>query len=244
MHRFFVEKKLIEAEMLCLGYEESHHMLDVMRIKPGTKIEAFDGCGSAYIVSVGAKNVAGMAECEICETMTYDRPGVDIWVGLAVTKGEKFEYALQKLTELGVMKIVPLLTRNTVRQGLSDNARKRWERIVREAVRQSHSYWLPEFQPVTEFEQAVAGLSGAGLKLIAHEKEGETSMHSAYASYGRDSAIALLVGPEGGFADAEIDFSQSCGFRPISLGNRILRSETAAVAMATVAAYEIGLLGE
>lgn len=241
MHRFFVEKENVGEDTLLLGKEESHHMLDVMRLKPGTLIEAFDGDGGAYIAEFTDK-VSGMAQCVIKEATVHEKPANDILIGVAVTKGEKFEYALQKLTELGVMKIVPMLTKNTVRQGLSDNARKRWERIVREAVRQSRSYWLPEFCPVMEFDAAVCELAAASVKLIAHEKEGENSMRSAYAQYS-SGEIALLVGPEGGFTQNEVETAEQSGFRSVSLGRRILRSETASVAMATVAAYENGLLG-
>ena len=158
---------------------------------------------------------------------------------------ERFELVLQKLTELGVARIVPLESQHSATLEERDAQQKkshRWPDVISKAARQCRRAMLPELLPVHTFPEVLAYAASAELKLMLYEGETSWSFLEGIGSF-RPQSIALLIGPEGGFARGEVEQAQAVGFLPVSLGPRILRTETAAIVAAALAQSYLGDLG-
>lgn len=178
----------------------------------------------------------------------FSRPAesrVAIEVYQALPEKERFELILQKLTELGVSRIVPYVSRRSTtleeREALHGKSH-RWPDVVLRAAKQCRRAVVPELFPVLSWEEATYRSSSADLKLILFEGEAPWSLREGVGG-GRPDRVALLVGPEGGFDPAEVEDARGMGFLPVSLGPRILRTETAAIAAAAVVQYALGDFG-
>jgi 16S rRNA (uracil1498-N3)-methyltransferase len=162
---------------------------------------------------------------------------------LALTGREKFEWMLQKCTEVGAAAFVPVISSRALVQDGRDAAKKleRWERIVREAAEQSRRGILPPVHPPLAFEAALQRAQPDALRLIAWEGEHSLTLRAALAPSKAAPAptIAVFIGPEGGFSEAEIEAARAAGVQPVTLGERILRMETAAVVAAALVLYEL-----
>lgn len=170
---------------------------------------------------------------------------VSIEVYQALPEKERFELVLQKLTEIGVARIVPFTSgRSSTLEARDAGQRKshRWPEVILRAGRQCRRAMLPELSPVLDWDGATYEASRAGLKLMLFEGEAPWSLGEALRD-GRPSRIALMVGPEGGFDPEEVEDARSLGFLPVSIGPRILRTETAAILGAAMIQYELGDLG-
>lgn len=155
---------------------------------------------------------------------------------------ERFELVLQKLTELGVARIVPLESQHSATLDERDAPQKkshRWPDVISRASRQCRRAMLPELLPVHDFSEALAGAEAAELKLMLYEGDAHWSFTEGFGSF-RPQSVALLVGPEGGFAPAEVQQAQAVGFLPVRLGPRILRTETAAIVAAALLQSYLG----
>jgi len=178
----------------------------------------------------------------------FNRP-VESQVGIevyqALPQKERFELVLQKLTEIGVSRIVPYTSSRSTTPEERDGGQKkshRWPDVILRAARQCRRAMLPELSPVLDWEAAVYEAGQADLKLMLYE--GETHMTLREAMQGvHTNRVALLVGPEGGFTGEELDVAGNIGFLPVSLGPRILRTESAAIVGAALLQYELGDLG-
>lgn len=169
------------------------------------------------------------------------RLAIDVYQ--ALPEKERFELVLQKLTELGVARIVPVETVRSTTQSQRDAGQAkshRWPDVVLRAARQCRRAMLPELFSVTSFQETLSLAGDAELKLMLYEGAAGWTLSEALGRL-RPQRVALLVGPEGGFADEEVDAARAAGFLPISLGPRLLRTETAAIAGAALLQ---GLLGD
>jgi 16S rRNA (uracil1498-N3)-methyltransferase len=158
---------------------------------------------------------------------------------------ERFELVLQKLTELGVARIVPLESQHSTTLEERDAQQKkshRWPEVISRAARQCRRAMLPELLPVHTFSEALACAGPAELKLMLYEGDATWTFREAIGSF-RPQSIALLIGPEGGFSTGEVEQARATGFLPVSLGPRILRTETAAMVAAALAQAFLGDLG-
>ena len=247
MHRFFVAPNALDRRPVLLDGEQAYQIRRVLRMRPGERVTLLDNCGWAYeasLLSYGASE----ARFEIVGRWTAQgEPHTHITLCQAVLRGEKFGWMLQKGTEVGVSRFVPLICeRNVVDdRGAAEQKRERWERIIREAAEQSGRGRLPVLAPAQSFEaQVQAGSSGSAVsaRLILWEEERGTTLRQALAgcNLGEGARIELLVGPEGGFAAAEVELAERCGARRASLGPRTLRAETAGVVAAAAILYEAG----
>jgi len=179
---------------------------------------------------------------------TVSRPvesPVAIEVYQALPEKERFELILQKLTEVGVARIVPYLSqRSTTLEERDSGQRKshRWPEVILRAARQCRRAMLPELYPVVAWDEATYLASHADLKLMLFEGDAPWTLKEALNG-ARPDRIALLVGPEGGFAPEEVEDARRMGFLPVSVGPRILRTETAAIVGAALIQYALGDLG-
>ena len=246
MHRFFVSSGWIEGDRARLEGDVARQVGRVLRMSPGDEITLLDNSGKEFrvrLTSFGGNTVEG-AIVSIEEGVGESPVKVTLYQG--TLKGEKFQWVLQKGTELGATTFVPVICQRSIPQEQDSwqrNRYLRWRRIITEAAEQSGRCRLPQLvQPMT-FQEACDEVKGASCtSIIPWESEGATGLRSAITGM-RSSQVNIFIGPEGGFEDKEVSFARSCGVVPVSLGSHILRSETAGIATLTAVLYEAGALG-
>jgi len=208
--------------------EEEHRHLSVARAEPGETIEVFNGKGmvwSGSVVTVGKRVTTVAIENE----RTVAAPSVELILGQALIRSAAFELAVEKAVEIGVTRIIPFIaTRSNVTTGRVD----RWERIVVEAAKQSKHYHLPTIEPPVKFDRVLN--MPAKSKIFLAERCGKPLQSCL-----KGSPVIYLVGPEGGWTDEEVKAATLAGFCPVSLGENILRSETAAIVGGALIQHEL-----
>ncbi|MDQ3704219.1 MAG: 16S rRNA (uracil(1498)-N(3))-methyltransferase [Chloroflexota bacterium] len=244
MHRFYVPHIRPRDGNIQLTGPTYEQIRRVLRMRPGDHIAVFDGSGREYhltLAEFGKGEVYGHI-VEQYEVATEPQCQVVMYLSL-LNKSEKFEWALQKCTELGASQFVPVVAARSVTAAARS---ERWERIIQEAVEQSGRGILPTLAMPVPFQQAVRQAveqtSTPGLVLLP-EVTGERSLSEVLASttYAAGT-IALFIGPEGGFSPEEQEFAREQGVQVVKMGSRILRAETAAVAALTVTMDRLGEL--
>lgn len=226
--RFFIEPPITSERALLTG-SEVHHLAGVMRAKVGDEITLFDGSGHEFQGRIEALK-KDRCELAILEKREVSRePALAITAGVALPKGERQKWLVEKLTELGVTQLVPLLTtRGVVQPG--EQAAARLRRSVIEASKQCGRNRLLEIAPAIAAEAWFAATPASELRLLA-EPAGEPFANLQSEICQRQS-VHIAIGPEGGFTTAEVDAAKAAGWSPVSLGRSILRIETAAIALA------------
>jgi 16S rRNA (uracil1498-N3)-methyltransferase len=228
--RYFVEAP-ISADRATLSGPEAHHLIHVMRATPGTQATLFDGSGDEFSASV---NRVGRADVElsILSRQSVNRElSFTLTLGVALPKGDRQKWLVEKAVELGVTRIVPLRTQRGVAQPV-EQAIARLRRSVIEASKQCGRNRLLQIDEPQSWPEFVAG-AAAACRFVAHPG-GETLAPALTVHLAGD--VCLAVGPEGGFADEEIALAAAAGWRTANLGPRILRVETAALFLAVIAA--------
>lgn len=246
MHRFFVSPTDISGETVTFPRDISRQIGRVLRMSPGDEVTALDDTGWEYIVSLSVVNTTRVEGRIINRRKGHGEPAVRLTLYQAMIRPERFEWALQKCTELGVSRFVPIITHRTERRSrdVSANRRKRWRRIIREAAEQSRRSRLPALEDPQTLEEALK--SAPRPVLMAWEGETVHSLRSSLESRSHEEdgpgTVSIIIGPEGGFDHAEVELARKYNVATIGLGSRILRSETAAVALTTAVMYESGEL--
>ncbi|MFZ5766318.1 MAG: 16S rRNA (uracil(1498)-N(3))-methyltransferase [Thermodesulfobacteriota bacterium] len=224
MHRFFVDPADISGQEAILRAEEAHHLRRVLRLAPGERVELYDGrggCFAAAIIRLDREVKLTILDHGIREP---DRPRLAIGQGLL--KGQKMDMLVQKANELGVAAFLPFTSAHCAAGPPREMKRSRWEKIVRESCKQCGRPIPLEIGEIDDFTALLAGAGGEEEKIILWEKEESTRLADIKPLNDTVSIIAL-IGPEGGFSPAEVDQARQAGFRPVSLGKRTLRAETA-----------------
>lgn len=243
MHRFFVLPTQIGQQTVRFDAEQAHQMRRVLRLRPGDRVLALDGRGGQYEVVLDEVSHARVVGRVAARDEAAGEPSVHLTLCQSLLRRDKFEWVLQKGTEIGVAAFAPVITRRSLVRGDDVTPEKmlRWERIIREAAEQSGRGQLPRLLPPAPFPEAIAAAAQARA-LIAWEGEARRTIGQALAPAGDAPAVALFIGPEGGFEAEEIDAAAAQGIIPVTLGRRILRTETAAVVGAALVLYELGSL--
>lgn len=242
MHRFFLPPEAIKDDHVTFNEAVARQMTQVLRLKPDTRVMVLDGLGKEYTVqllTLSAHEAEGTIEAV---TESQSEPATSLTLYLCLTQREKFEWMLQKCTEVGASCFVPVLSSRSLVQDVREvtNKYERWQRILQEAAEQSHRGRVPTLEAPLKLEEAVRQASTRNAcKLIPWEEERSVSLREALRSEPAGEVI-LLIGPEGGFAASEVQTAQSGGFRAVTLGPRILRMETAAVVASALVLYELG----
>jgi len=243
--RFLLSPDQLHGPGVTLTGAEFHH-LRVLRLRPGEIVRLGDGAGREFTARL-LRMLSDRAELELAEELRREVESplrVTLYQGLA--RGDKLDWTLQKATELGLARFVPVFTeRSQVKPQEGGGQRlKRWQEIARQAARQSERTRVPEVAPPCSYDQAVAEAALAELALIPYEDADPAQTWKARLA-GRSgvSEVALLVGPEGGFTPGEVERAVRAGVQAVSLGPRILRSETAGLVAVAMALYAWGDLG-
>lgn len=245
MHRFKIHSR--DNTLFEIRGEELHHMVHVMRLGIGSKVTGFDNSGRQWL-GVIETLTEDAASCRILEE---EIPAVEaktrVYLVMGLAKGEKMEWVIQKGTELGMAGFVPLKTKRSVVQLEGGKARDRvirWQKIAGEAVKQSRRVIEPEVTEVTDWEGLTRLLPPGTQWIIPYEDEKTHSLSTCLASLDPCRPIAILIGAEGGFAPEEVAWAQEeLQASSVSLGSRIMRTETAALAALVMVLAHYGDLG-
>jgi 16S rRNA (uracil1498-N3)-methyltransferase len=243
MNRFFLDPADIQGDHVLLGGPQAHQIGRVLRLVAGERIVVLDNCGWEYEVVLTAVASSQAAGRVVEKRPACGEPAKDLVLYQSLLARDKFELVLQKCTEVGVRRFVPVVTeRSVVRnaQAFGQDRLDRWGRILTEAAEQSERGRVPELRPPVRFEQAVAEGGPGEARLLACPRLEEQSLKGALAQGAGPGPVALLIGPEAGLSDREVDAARSAGWRPFNLGRRILRTETAAVVASALVLYELG----
>lgn len=247
MRLFFVSPTQWSEERVTITGRDVHHIGRVLRLKAGDVIAVSDGEGRVSRVRIerlGEEAVEGSV-VEAAEVFADEGPSITLVQGLP--KGRKFDLIIQKSVELGVGRILPVATARTVvsLEGRRAAERlERWRRIAREAAKQCRRPTIPEVAPLVKLETFIRNLGppeAGQLRLLLWEEASEP-LREVLARTSRPSSVVCLVGPEGGFEEAEAALATEAGFAPASLGPRILRTETAPLALLAVLQFALGSL--
>ncbi|WP_339136254.1 MAG: 16S rRNA (uracil(1498)-N(3))-methyltransferase [Candidatus Electrothrix sp. GW3-4] len=238
MRRFFYDPGVqeIEEEILITG-PEAHHIRNVLRMQVGHHAELFDGNGavvSAEITRISAKEVV----FQVLSRQDASNAGVPLTLAQAVLKGKKMDLLVQKATELGVHTFVPVLTRYCEKSSRAGQQLERWQRIMLEACKQCRRP-IP-MQICAPLALHELPLPEEGHRIMPWENEAGTPFSAL--DLGNGQPVLVLIGPEGGFHPAEVGYAEEVGFSTVSLGPRILRAETAALAAVVLAQQGVGNL--
>lgn len=246
MHRFFLPPELCRAPVLLLNDSEAHHALHVLRVRRGDGVSVLDGAGAEYVCEVKGCRRSEVELKVLEKTATPPLPW-RITLAQALPKGKPIESIIQKATELGVARIVPLLAQRVVSQ-LNDESgiekQRKWQLVAIEAIKQCGSPWLPRIEkPMTpdqflrrkeEFDLSLLGCLQPGSR---HPREFFSEFQTQH--HRRPASVCVWVGPEGDFTPAELKLVQAAGAKPITLGRLVLRVETAAIYCLSVINYEL-----
>lgn len=244
MRRFFFDPTGRDGDRVFLSAEESHHITKVLRLKSGDIIEVLDGLGAVFqavITSVGRQ-----VEAQIQEIMAREvGNGKPIRVWQAILKGDKMDLVVQKCTELGVNELIPFQSSRcqgrleTIQSG---KKHQRWQRIGLEACKQCRRLHALDIAAPTGFSLSLATNSTLDpLRLLFWEEE-KTTRLGDISGISQASALDLMLGPEGGFTREEVDQARLAGWCTVSLGDRILRAETATLSAVSIVQFLAGNL--
>ncbi|MBZ6005344.1 MAG: 16S rRNA (uracil(1498)-N(3))-methyltransferase [Paraclostridium dentum] len=247
MDRFFVVKNNINLEnkTCIIEGEDVKHISKVLRCRIGEELEICDNDNNEYICEI--TNIdKSQVELNIVEVVDIKRESdLKIKVYQGLPKGPKMEMILQKLTEVGVDEIILVQTKRTVVKvddKKEDKKIERWERIIYEAAKQSKRGKIPKLRGVLSFKEALADMKENDFNIAPYENERTKSIKQAIKGVDIKN-IGIFVGPEGGFEDTEIKAIEEIGGQSVSLGPRILRTETASLVASSIVLYELSDLG-
>ncbi|EGL82679.1 Ribosomal RNA small subunit methyltransferase E [Caldalkalibacillus thermarum TA2.A1] len=234
MQRYFLPPDHFTPNQCVITGQDAYHIQRVMRMSLGERVICCDGRGRSVVAELTHFDT-DVVHCHIVQELDEQRElPVQVTIAQGLPKGDKMEWVLQKGTELGAVRFVPFVSERTIvkyDQQKEKKKRQRWQKIIKEAAEQTHRQWLPELSPIVTIDE-LAQLE-ADTKLVADEEQ-STKLSSSPSAFVQalkgleeKQHLAVAIGPEGGFSREEIHFLKQHGFTPISLGRRILRTETA-----------------
>lgn len=242
MYQFFVEDHQIGADVISITGSDVNHIKNVLRMKPGERVRISNQSGRDFLCSVET-----LSEQEILlHIEERDIPGTElpakIYLFQGIPKGERMETVIEKAVELGVHEIIPVSMKYCVVKLDEKKAEKkvaRWQEIARSAAKQSKRSIIPTIHPLMSFREAAQYAAQCDRRLVPYEnEEGMAATRRAFEGLASASSISVFIGPEGGFAKEEIDALRE-GSQVISLGERILRTDTASITMLSMLMLEL-----
>lgn len=241
-HRFFVPPEVFSGEMIQFPRPVAHQISRVLRLQAGDRVTVLDNSGHAFHVELCVVAPVQVSGIVLSRQVLSGEPLQSLTLYLSLTQREKFEWILQKCTEVGATAFVPLISSRSLVQNELPESRKltRWQKILQEAAEQSGRARIPQLKPVCYLTDALETASREhDLCLMAWEGESVCSLRQALTGENHLERVAILIGPEGGFSGEEVDRAVQNGWRTVSLGTRILRMETAAVVATALILYEL-----
>lgn len=243
MPKFFVSSADIYPDTIHITGEDVNHIKNVLRLKTGENIIVCDGNGTDYSAEIErfesdtiVARIAGRAK-------SVTEPPIDVTLYQGLPKSDKMDFIIKKSIELGVKRVVPVLNERTVvkieNKKDADKKVSRWQKIALEAAKQCNRGIIPEVGHPLSYYEALKQAEGSDLRIIPYERESVNNLKSVILKR-NPSKISLFIGPEGGFSEKEIEEAVAAGVNPVTLGPRILRTETAGIAVLSMLMYELG----
>lgn len=242
---FFITDDQVQNGVVTITGPLLNHLHESLRIRSGDTITVTDQRRHRYVVEVQEIDRARLCG-RVQQTFAGPAPcHPAIVLGQALLKSDRMEWIIQKATELGVSRIVPLLSTRTVVRPRADriaSQQERWQRIALEAAQQAERWDVPVIQSPCDATAFFAGQDSV-VKLLLRERDSGVSLRTADLPSGPHAAISIAIGPEGGWTGEELERAAAAKFQPVTLGERILRAETAALAAVTILQSRVGELG-
>jgi 16S rRNA (uracil1498-N3)-methyltransferase len=243
MPRIYIPPERIDDGEISLQSREARYILAVLRLGPGDEVMVFDGEGREYRTAL-TEDYEGGIYLSIQEELNPERESpLRITLGQGLLKGEKMKFVIQKATELGVDRIIPIVSSRSIPlvEGERETLRiERWRRIAQEAAKQCGRTVVPEIAPIHELDDVLS--QDEGTRVLLWEGE-PTPLRDVIEEIDPKGEITLIIGPEGGFSETEVLKAQDQGFLVAGLGQRILRAETASLSVLSILQHRFGDLG-
>jgi len=241
MHRFFIKKEDIFEGTIIVSGEDVQHIARVLRLQNGDRIILCDGEGTDYLTAILSMDKHSIRTNIIDKEASKSEPDIDAVLYQGIPKSTKMDIIIQKCTELGVKRIVPVYTARTIVKFESEKDEKkkveRWAKISEEAAKQSGRGIIPGISMPMTLKEAVRDAAKLDKVIVPYELEGSVSIKKEL-SKSKVGSIGFFIGPEGGFESSEIGKAEEIGAVPVTLGSRILRTETAGVVVLASIMYE------
>jgi 16S rRNA (uracil1498-N3)-methyltransferase len=239
MSRFYVGPQSVKDGLIKITGPEAHHIADVMRLKSGDEVVTFDGSGSEYRGLIQQANSRSVTIRISSSRKVVQDTGTAVTLIQAIPKKDKMDYIVEKASELGVSAILPVMCERSIPDW--DRAKKiarveRWRKIAICASKQCARTDVPKIEEITTLDEAASRVSGCALKLIATLGDKTVTMKEAMSSSPK-GPVAIAIGPEGDFTAGEVASAMGHGFVPVSLGQRVLKSDTAGLAAIVMINY-------
>lgn len=241
MPNFFVDLADTAKNLIFIRKKtDINHILNVLRAVKGDNITLISEDKKVYETVI--KSISqDLIECEILSSYVSDRIlNINITLAQSIIKSQKQDFLIQKATELGVREIIPFISRNTVVNPDKSNKIKRWQKIVYESAKQCQRGDLTKISDIIGVKELLK-LEGFDLRVLCSEKKADISIKQFLSQNSGKSNILLIIGPEGGWDDSEIDMFLNAGIKPVTLGKLVYRAETAATAAISQIIYEYEL---
>ncbi|HHY62150.1 MAG: 16S rRNA (uracil(1498)-N(3))-methyltransferase [Bacillota bacterium] len=250
MRRFFVGCDAISGDLVTISGRDARHIVKALRLKLGDAIVVVDGVGRRYVARITAtRETTVEARIESMCDSGVSEPHVPITLVQGLPKADKMDGIIQKCTEIGIARIIPVMSERSVLRPDGASAERRmarWRRIAEEAAKQSGREAIPLVADIGTLKSAIEMLRHEGaLMVFPWELEQEYSLHQALSELNPSSfpSVGFFIGPEGGFSHAEVEYARAHGATTVTLGQRILRTETAGPVVAAIILYHMGELG-
>ena len=247
MHRFFVPQ--LYNETMTIEGVDARHISKVLRMQPGAQLQIVSDDGVSALAEISAIDSECVTVHCLEKLAESHEPAVRLILAQGLAKGEKMEFIIQKAVEMGAYSVVPVaMEHSVVRLDGAKAAKKveRWQKIAESAAKQSKRDLIPQVQPVQSMAEMLTSCD-CETKIIAYECEDRLSLKAALQAAGAAGGIhelLLIIGPEGGISEGELELARQAGAVPVSLGRRILRAETAGLVAMSAIFYETGDLGD
>jgi 16S rRNA (uracil1498-N3)-methyltransferase len=251
MARFFIDRDNVHSDHIIVKGKDVNHIKNVLRLNKGDIIELCDGEETDYTVKIQQFESDSIYTEIVSSKKSSTESPLKITLYQGIPKGDKMDIIIQKCVELGAIKIVPVITERTIvrfdKPKDADKKITRWRRISLEAAKQCNRGIIPAVEYPMSFEEALKDSSGSQLSLIPYEEEVNNGIKECLKQYSRVNngikSVSVFIGPEGGFGKDELHKAVTMGINSVSLGPRILRTETAALSVLSIIMYELGDIG-
>ena len=246
MQRYFVTPDAIQGDRVTITGDDVKHIVRVLRMEAGDEVIVCDGTGRAFHTELTELGDGEVAARIVEELSAQPESPVKITLAQGLPKGDKMDLIIQKGTETGITRFLPLSMSRCIVQyddKKEQKRRERWQKIAKEAAEQSHRNIVPDVANGMTFKQLMNALERFDLVLVPYEMEKARGLRDVLEEHPEAREVCVVIGPEGGIAEEEIETALRAGAMPVTLGPRILRTETAGLFVAACVAYHTGEMG-